>query len=215
MFASTSAPFGVTSATAQRRADRHVPVVVVLVASRSPFARRRRTPLSKLPGCTAAIRAGAWPAASRSRICLQRFPLPEIVGGSAHSTFSWAAAWIASYSFGATTPRKSPRRTTCTPGMCLIELSSTERISVARPVAVGALAARPHEPAVQHPGHADVVHVGVRARSPWPGCRSAGTRAIADELVRARRLRRRLARVERRRGHRDVEELVADELRRR
>ena len=32
--------------------------------------------------------------------------MPGIAGGSAHFTLSWAAAWIAAYSVGATTPRK-------------------------------------------------------------------------------------------------------------
>lgn len=44
-----------------------------------------------------------------------------------HVTFSCDAAWIASYSVGATTPTKLPRRTTWAPGMLLIELSSTLR----------------------------------------------------------------------------------------
>ena len=59
----------------------------------------------------AAIRAGAFPALSNARMPLHRFPTGEIAGGVDQVTFSCAAAWIASNSFGATTPRKLP---TCT-----------------------------------------------------------------------------------------------------
>ena len=55
----------------------------------------------------------------------QRLPLPLIVGGVDHATFSSAAAWIASYSSGAATPRKLPFWTIWTFGMCLTELGST------------------------------------------------------------------------------------------
>ena len=48
----------------------------------------------------------------------QKFPTGLIVGGSFQATLSRAAAWIASYSFGATTPRKLPFCTIWTPGMC-------------------------------------------------------------------------------------------------
>ena len=88
--------------------------------------------LSKLPVLTA-IRAGTSPALSCSRICFQRLPTPGSTGGSAHFTFSCAAAWIAAYSLSATTPRKSPKRTIFAPAMPLIELSSTERIVGAVP----------------------------------------------------------------------------------
>jgi hypothetical protein len=50
-------------------------------------------------------------------------------------TFSCAAAWIASYSSGATTPRKSPLRTTFAFGMWAIELSSIETIGAPVPYA--------------------------------------------------------------------------------
>ena len=48
-------------------------------------------------------------------------------GGSTfdHSTLSFSAAWIASHSLFATTPRKPLSQTTLAPGMSLIELSST------------------------------------------------------------------------------------------
>ena len=80
------------------------------------------------------MRAGALPALSCSRICLNRLPRPAAIAGiSAHFTLSCAAAWIAAYSWSATTPTKSPKRTTFAPGMFLIELSSTERIFGAVP----------------------------------------------------------------------------------
>src|SRR5579871_1729585 len=69
--------------------------------------------------------AAIWPALSNCRMLCQRLPLPEIVGGVDHATFSSAAAWIASYSSGATTPRKLAFWMTCTFGMCLMELVST------------------------------------------------------------------------------------------
>jgi mevalonate kinase len=46
-------------------------------------------------------------------------------GGSCHVTLSARAALTASHSRAATTPTKSPLRTTRTPGMSAIELSST------------------------------------------------------------------------------------------
>ena len=69
--------------------------------------------------------AGTWPALSKSRMPFQRFPLPLIVGNVCQLTFSWAAAWIASNSSGATTPRKFFTCTIWTFGMWLIELAST------------------------------------------------------------------------------------------
>ena len=51
--------------------------------------------------------------------------MPGRIGFVFHTTFSCAAAWIASNSFGATTPRKLFTCTTCAPGMCAIELAST------------------------------------------------------------------------------------------
>ncbi len=61
-----------------------------------------------------------------SRKCFQRLPVPGIVFDSDHFTFSCVAAWIASCSLAATTPMKSPLRSTRAPLMFLIELSSTE-----------------------------------------------------------------------------------------
>ncbi len=61
------------------------------------------------------------------RIQFQKLPeVPEPNFGSLfHTTFSCEAAWIASYSRSATTARKFSIRTTCAPGMLLIEPSST------------------------------------------------------------------------------------------
>ena len=88
------------------RPDRHVAVVLVRVARGQLLSRAARTRCRR---CRCRRRSAPAPGRplSRARICLHMFPLPEIVGGSAHFTFSCAAAWIASYSFGATTPRKS------------------------------------------------------------------------------------------------------------
>ena len=84
-------------------------------------------------------------------------------GSFFQTTFSWAAAWIASYSFGATTARKLPTWTTLTPGMCLIELASTLSgkwfCEVTAPWPRG-----PHDAGVEHPRDADVVDVRVRCR---------------------------------------------------
>ena len=55
----------------------------------------------------------------------QKLPEPASFGSFFQTTFSWAAAWIASYSFGATTARKLPTWTTLAPGMCLIDDAST------------------------------------------------------------------------------------------
>ena len=54
---------------------------------------------------------------SKSRICFHMFPVPASFGIGAQVTFSWAAAWIASYSCFATTPTKLPIFTTCESGM--------------------------------------------------------------------------------------------------
>ena len=51
--------------------------------------------------------------------------MPGRIGFVFHTTFSCAAAWIASNSFGATTPRKLSTWTTFAPGMCAIDLAST------------------------------------------------------------------------------------------
>src|SRR5436190_23085483 len=56
---------------------------------------------------------------------LQKFPDPESFGSDFQTTFSCAAAWIASYSFGATTARKLLTCTTLTFGMCEIDFGST------------------------------------------------------------------------------------------
>ena len=89
-------------------------------------------PASTLPLFTVNT-AFAWPAASWARICLQRLPGVGRMAVSFQVTLSWAAAWIASNSLGATTARKSPWRTTCAPGMCEIELGSSETIGAPVP----------------------------------------------------------------------------------
>ena len=67
----------------------------------------------------------------------------------------------------ATTPRKLPSRTTLTmPGMPLID-------AVVDAFELGADRGRAHHAAVQHAGHAEVLHVGEASRSPCPGCRRA------------------------------------------
>ena len=78
--------------------------------------------------------------------------MPGRIGLVFHTTFSCAAAWIASNSFGATTPRKLPTCTTFAPGMWAIDFAST-LIGTFELYGYGALAARPHHAAVQHPGH--------------------------------------------------------------
>ena len=77
--------------------------------------------------------AAARPAASWARICLKSPPGVGRIELSFQVTFSCAAAWIASYSRGAITPRKSPWRTTFAPAMWLIERSSTETIGAPVP----------------------------------------------------------------------------------
>src|SRR5690348_32263 len=89
-------------------------------------------PASMLPLLTVNA-AFARPAASWARICLKSPPGVGRIELSFHVTLSCDAAWIASYSRGATTPRKSPWRTTRAPGRFLIELSSTEMIGAPVP----------------------------------------------------------------------------------
>jgi hypothetical protein len=76
-----------------------------------------------------------WPALSCARSWLTMLPSPGRIGFAFHLTFSCAAAWIASYSFGATTARRLLRRTIFTFGRCLIELASTDRIVYCVPYA--------------------------------------------------------------------------------
>src|SRR5947199_4775545 len=56
---------------------------------------------------------------------LQKLPEPESFGSDFQTTLSCAAAWIASYSFGATTARKLFTWTTCAFGMWAIDFGST------------------------------------------------------------------------------------------
>ena len=88
------------------------------------------------------------------------------------------------------------------PGMAAIELSSMlKRLGA---VAIGALPARPHDAAVQHVGHAHLLHVDV---SSGHLVRDIDARhARAHELVPVDRLLRRDA------GELDVERLVAEQL---
>ena len=138
---------------------------------------------------------------------------------SAHFTLSWAAAWIAAYSCrrddAEEVAEADDLRALDVLDRALVDRDDLRR----RAVAVGALAARPHDAAVEHARDADVVDVGrlagdlVRDVDP--------RRARADDLVLADRLRARRARdgLGRRRrvaGGReardlDVEQLVADQ----
>src|SRR6476660_8813712 len=56
---------------------------------------------------------------------LAELPDPNF-GSLFQTTFSWAAAWIALYSFGAATATKLPTRTTWAPSMFLIDFSSID-----------------------------------------------------------------------------------------
>ena len=191
VFEKIDAPSVRTSATAARRADRRVAVVVVLVASARPSSRADASAVSTLP-VFAAIRAGALPArVVLAHLLAQVARRRQRSGVSAHFTLSCAAAWIASYSVGATTPRKSPLRTTCAPGMCLIELSSTETASrfVPSPYAPWPRGRTTRPCSI--PGTRMFCDVGVLAGRPCPGCRSAATRCVPTSLYCADRLRRR------------------------
>ena len=152
-------PCDVTSATAQ-----HGPIGIGrcsgTCSSAASFDRRRverglevaRAARALAPASCRRCRGRA----SASRGCRR----PGSGGFSAHFTFSCAAAWIAAYSVGATTPRKSLERTTLGAGDVL-DRALVDRDDLRRgAVAVRALAARPHDPAVEHPRHLDVVDVG-------------------------------------------------------
>src|SRR4029077_19601127 len=118
------APFGVTSATPQLGPIVMCPLNGNVYVAETMWAAEASAP-STLPVFTRVADTDL-PALSSARICLYRFPLPDIAGEPAQVTFSRAEGWIASYSFVATPPRKSPLRTPCPPAMCLIELSSTD-----------------------------------------------------------------------------------------
>ena len=140
--------------------------------------------------------------------------MPGRIGLVFHTTFSCAAAWIASYSFGATTPRKLPTCTTFAPGMCAIELrvDADRDVRVVRVRRPGRAAAPRGRAASRAPGRCART---CSSRSPCPGCRRATTAfgSSSDRLV-----GRRTASTAPRPGcrltfaHRDVEELAADEL---
>ena len=98
-------------------------------------------------------------------------------------TFSCAAAWIASYSCGATTPRKLPFWRTFAPGMWLIERRR-------RPTAPSGSCRHRRRPgrAAGRYGRGSCPGTGCCARrctcrSPSPGCRSAAARGDADQRV--------------------------------
>ena len=113
--------------------------------------RRRRCPV--LIGTLVACRFAGFRSAAL------RLPFPDsFERRRPRSTFSSAAAWIASHSSGATTPRKFPTWTTCTFGMCATELLST--LSDGRALGQRGLPARAHDAAVEHPGHPHVLDVG-------------------------------------------------------
>ena len=120
------APPGVDVGDAALRPDRRGRVVVELVGLRE-LRRRRHEGALEVAEVRARRSAGAWPAASMSRIFFNRFPLAGSFGRSPHVTLSWAAAWIACHSVGATTPTKSLVADDLRARICLIELSSTER----------------------------------------------------------------------------------------
>ena len=178
---------------AARRADRQVARCSGTCTLPTASAPPTLNAVSKLPVLTA-HRAGALPAVSWSRIRFQRLPCPGSAGCSAHFTLSCAAAWIALVLLRRDDAEEVvAARTTCAPAMCLIELSSTESDLRRRAVAVGALAARPHDAAVQHARDPDVVDVGVLAgdlgRDVDPrraACRRACTRSPAFPASRDR-----------------------------
>ena len=119
---------------------------------------------------------------------------------SCQVTFSARAARTASHSFSATTPTKSPLRT-MRAGMSLIEALVDRQRLGADPI--GALAARPDHAAMQHAGHAHVLHVDVLAGRL---VRDVDARHVgADHLVARDRLLRRRA------GEFHVERLVAEQ----
>src|SRR5262249_9800478 len=122
-------------------------------------------------------------------------------GGSRHATFSARAALTASPSRAATTPTKSPLLPPRAPPTSPLELPSAPRGF--RAGGVGVLPARAHDAAVQHVGHAHVLHVHVAAAR--LGRNVDARHARADELVAVDRLLRRRA------GELDVEPLVAEE----
>ncbi len=88
-----------------------------------------------LPATTGALLlVTACPDATCCLICLNRLPVVGRIGLSCQVTLSCAAAWIASYSSGATTPRKFPCCKTFTFGICAIEFGSIETIVAPLPI---------------------------------------------------------------------------------
>ena len=139
--------------------------------------------------------AGTWPAVSCARIAPKRFPLPGSAGMGAHLTFSWAAAWIALYSSGATTPGSSSSGRPSRPGCGDRARVDRDDLRV-RAVAVGALPARADDPAVHHARDPDAVDVGVDARHLRRDVDALRAGRDADERVLAHRLGSRCARRE-------------------
>src|SRR4051812_28519981 len=103
-FEYTRHPLPLTHATAQAGPIGKCPLYGWVYVADTVFA-APASALSTSPVFTT-YRAGAWPALSKSRICCHISPEPASFGIAAHVTFSWAAAWIASYSCFATTPMK-------------------------------------------------------------------------------------------------------------
>jgi hypothetical protein len=134
--------------------------------------------------------------------------LPELgsFGSLFHVTLSCAAAWIASYSFGATT-RGSSLTHDLTPGMCLIEFSSTADGWVCRRrTRPGRAGGRRGRAASRD---ADVVHVRVLAGD-LAGMSMRGKRVPTSLYGRpASRGATPGCSVA---GHRDVEQLAAEQL---
>src|SRR5262249_19545625 len=118
------APSGVTSATAHEGPIGRCPLYCIEYVCETGCA-APASGLSTLPRLL--YRPGVvCPPAPWLRLCVPRFATPGIRRIGAHRPFSWAAAWIASYSLGATTPRKLPIWRTFTFGMWLTDFGSTD-----------------------------------------------------------------------------------------
>src|SRR5579884_1921318 len=120
------APSGRTSATAQLGPIGRWPLYGYVYVCFTTCA-AEASAASTLP-VSANVFVATFPPLSSLRIWLQMSPLDGSAGRGPHLTCSSAAAWIASYSLGATTPRKLFLRTMRTPGMWLIDEASTETI---------------------------------------------------------------------------------------
>ena len=128
--------------------------------------------------------------------------LPVSVGAVSHVTFNCCAARTASHSFSATTPTKSPLRKTRAPGM-FADGRFVQRHHL-RARAICALATRANHAAMQHSGHAHVLHVDVFAADLVGQVVARNRRA--DKFVFGGRLHRRRA------GERQMKRFVADQF---